>query len=146
MLILSVLGFSFMQYDGIVSIHDNTMRIFQKARQSVIFENQHGAQSLHLVLSSTTEGLGIDPCNVDRGVEALSPNYILALNSYLLNFCKYKNNDNYERQCDYFQRLMSGDAGYEVIWKSSIEIPLLKLFFFDPEMSYTYYFLKKQQL
>lgn len=78
-----------------------------------------------------------------KSVEQGKPKYILVLDAYLYNICKYKENPVYNLQCEYLKKLISEKEGYKILWTKSIDIPFKELFF-DPEVSMTYYFLKRQ--
>ncbi|MBI5843987.1 MAG: glycosyltransferase family 39 protein [Deltaproteobacteria bacterium] len=70
------------------------------------------------------------------------PQYILVLDSYLKNFCKYRKNPGYAVQCAFFGRLMEGREGYSPVWTRRIDFPL-RSWSPDPEGSMTVRLLRR---
>ncbi len=96
---------------------------------------------LYLTDSSKTTLAGIDAKHIDEFINIEQPQYIFLLDSYFYNFCKYRNNSDYKRQCDFFKRLCSERTDYEIVWKKQAEYPMGWLDY-DPEASCTFYLLK----
>jgi hypothetical protein len=91
-----------------------------------------------LVLSSQNKNYSWE--NLDDDIKIKRPKYIFALDSLFFNYCKYKK-INYQRQCEYFKRLLQGKENYKVVWKNSVNFPF-KFLFSDPELSQTFYLFK----
>lgn len=98
------------------------------------------------VLLLTNSGLavhqGYAARNPSETVLKRRPQYIMLLDSYLKNFCKYAKNPGYAAQCAYFGRLMEGREGYSPVWNRRIDFPLRSLSP-DPEGSMTVFLLKR---
>jgi len=68
---------------------------------------------------------------IDLYIQNKRPKTIIALDSFLYNYCKYKNNKIYIRHCSFFKKLLNGQAGYRSEVFSEINFPLKRFFDFD---------------
>ena len=87
---------------------------------------------------SDHESLEKDCENIEGNVESRKPTHLIILDSLFYNFCKYKNNSSYKKQCQYFDKLKNGQTPYRLESKREIDYPL-KFLNFDPEGSFTFY-------
>ncbi len=58
--------------------------------------------------------------NLANAIISRKPKYVLALNTYMDSFCRYKNNPDYKNQCLFFQKLKSGGENYKTSWSKSV--------------------------
>jgi len=62
-----------------------------------------------------------------KAIKERDPKYILALNTYMMSFCKYKKNPSYIEQCEYFKKLMKEEGNYKINWSKSANFSYLGL-------------------
>ncbi|MFH2100028.1 MAG: glycosyltransferase family 39 protein, partial [Pseudomonadota bacterium] len=111
------------QYPTMRNISNSVVDATHKARQYV---EQHGEDNAGLILlmnSSLSLSQGLTPLRLEEGVLNRKPDYILVLDSYLRNFSKQLNPD-YQRQAGLWDKLIQGEAGYEVLWTYPVRYPL----------------------
>lgn len=69
--------------------------------------------SLGLYSCRSTLKQGFDANDPASDFLRIKPDIAIIFEGYFLNFCKYKNNPTYEKQCDFFHRLLGGEYEYE---------------------------------
>ncbi|MBL8033329.1 MAG: glycosyltransferase family 39 protein [Leptospiraceae bacterium] len=106
-------------------------------------KKQHYGQQLDvLITSAATLATGIDPMDIENSLGRRNTRYLLVLDSYLQNYCKYRHNERYAAQCDFFQRLLAGRTYFSLEEKIVLDFPL-KYWIFDPEGSYTFLLFRR---
>ena len=133
--IMGILVYQFEPY----SMHHQYMDVIRSIPDS------ESKQCLYLINSVTSHFSGIDASHIEETVFQKKEPYLLVLDSYFYNFCKYKTSETYQKQCNFFHRLISGQTSYILEWKQRIQFRFQSLNT-DPEASYTfYYFIDQSQ-
>jgi hypothetical protein len=139
--IISSIIFSIIQYPTMYNGLKAGMEINYKYMSIIKEEKDQNKKLLYLFSNEASVKQDIDIKDIEGSVNKIKPDYIITLNSYFLNFRKYRNPD-YKRQYSFYEKLKNGQTNYMCIWDIQVDSPL-KILFIDPEMSIDYTLFKR---
>ncbi len=133
------------QYTAVAAAVDGTVKGEIAALRRVRAAGKGVGDVLVLTNAALALQQGISPVDPAGGVLKKRPAYILILDSYAENFCKYRKSPGYSAQCEFFRRLLSGRAGYREEWSRPVDFPM-KTWTCDPEASFTLHLMQRKDL
>lgn len=144
---LALVLVSFYQYPAAAMGVDGTVKaLFDGTREARRLLGPDRGRLRDNMLVLTNSGLAVQQHYQARRPSAAiiekHPEFILLLDSYAINFCKYRKNPLFASQCAFFKRLVAGGGGYRVVWSREVDFPW-KFVSFDPETSFTVYLLRR---
>ncbi|MFH1887684.1 MAG: glycosyltransferase family 39 protein [Pseudomonadota bacterium] len=72
-------------------------------------------KTMAIIYNESSIANGINPDDPAGDFLKINPDIAIVSDTYLLNFCKYRRNPIYQKQCEFFHRLISGGYEYEVV-------------------------------
>ncbi len=135
-LIISSITFSIIQYP----LMYNWLKAGLDTQKYILTIGEEDSKVLLLFTNQASLKQGIDVKDIEGSVKKINPDYIMTLNSYFLNFRKYRNPD-YKKQYVFYEKLKNGKTNYMLIWDVEVDFPL-KFLFIDPEVSINYSLFK----
>jgi len=139
-----VLAFAVYQFNAVTAAVAGAVSARGEALEILGPDHKRTMENTALLVSNgLTSGQGLDAKRLKTQIFERDFRYILALDSYFINFSHNKNRPEYVRQYVFFEKMLNGCSPYKVLWKKTIDFPLKFLFWGDQAL-YTFYLFEKR--